>query len=84
MILNGRENFPPFLNSLKTAVRAAYGETHVAAEQLYPADYDFSIIFETVENRKIKHNMERKYTERILWYDEEVRENGRANERFRL
>lgn len=43
---------------------------HVAAEQLYPADYDFSIIFETVENRKIKHDMERKYTEEILRYDE--------------
>lgn len=43
---------------------------HVAAEQLYPADYDFSIIFETVENRKIKHNMERKYTEEILRYDD--------------
>lgn len=43
---------------------------HVAAEQLYPADYDFSIIFETVENRKLKHNMERKYTEEILRYDE--------------
>ena len=43
---------------------------HVAAEQLYPADYDFSIIFETVENRKLKHDMERKYTEEILRYDE--------------
>ncbi|MDE6219722.1 MAG: DNA mismatch repair protein MutS, partial [Lachnospiraceae bacterium] len=36
---------------------------HVAAEQLYPADYDFSIIFETVANRKLRHDMERKYTE---------------------
>lgn len=42
----------------------------VAAEQLYPADYDFSIIFETVENRKLKHDMERKYTEEILQYNE--------------
>ena len=36
---------------------------HVAAEQLYPEDYDFSIIFDTVENRKIRHDMERKYVE---------------------
>jgi len=43
---------------------------HVAAVLLYPADYDFSIIFETVENRKLKHDMERKYTEEILRYDE--------------
>lgn len=42
---------------------------HVAAEQLYPADYDFSILFETVENRKIRHDMERKYTEKTIRYD---------------
>ncbi|MBQ7065403.1 MAG: hypothetical protein IJN92_01140 [Lachnospiraceae bacterium] len=34
---------------------------HVAAEQLYPEDYDFSIIFDSVQNRKIRHQMERKY-----------------------
>ncbi len=42
---------------------------HVAAEKLYPADYDFSILFETVENRKIRHDMERKYTEKTIRYD---------------
>lgn len=36
---------------------------HVAAEELYPEDYDFSIIFDTVENRKLRHRMERKYVE---------------------
>lgn len=34
---------------------------HVAADRLYPADYDFSIVFDTVENRKKRHDMERKY-----------------------
>lgn len=34
---------------------------HVAAKELYPEDYDFSIIFDTVENRKARHSMERKY-----------------------
>ena len=43
---------------------------HVAATQLYPADYDFSILFETVENRKIKHDMARKYTEEVIYYNE--------------
>ncbi len=43
----------------------------VAAAQLYPADYDFSIIFETVENRKLRHDMERKYTEETISYDHE-------------
>ena len=33
----------------------------VAAEELYPEDYDFSIIFDTVENRKARHQMEKHY-----------------------
>jgi len=44
---------------------------HVAASELYPDDYDFSIIFESVENRKIKHDMGRKYTEATITYEEE-------------
>ncbi len=44
---------------------------HVAASELYPEDYDFSIIFESVENRKIKHDMSRKYTEETITYEEE-------------
>ena len=31
----------------------------VAAEKLYPEDYDFSIIFDTVENRKLRHQLDR-------------------------
>ena len=38
----------------------------VAATELYPEDYDFSIVFDTVENRKLRHDMERKYTEGII------------------
>ena len=30
---------------------------HVPATELYPADYDFSIIFETVTNRKHRHKL---------------------------
>lgn len=44
---------------------------HVAAARLYPEDYDFSILFETVENRKIRHDMERKYTEEVIRYSKE-------------
>lgn len=42
---------------------------HVKAEELYPEDYDFSIIFDTVENRKIRHDMDRKYTEETIVYE---------------
>lgn len=47
---------------------------HVKASELYPEDYDFSIIFDTVENRKIRHNMDRKYTEELIVMEEENRE----------
>lgn len=43
---------------------------HVAAAELYPEDYDFSIVFDTVKNRKIRHEMDRKYTEAAIRYDE--------------
>ena len=33
----------------------------VAAAELYPEDYDFSIIFDTVENRKARHQLGKKY-----------------------
>lgn len=39
---------------------------HVAADELYPEDYDFSIIFDTAANRKIRHDMDRKYTEAVI------------------
>ena len=44
---------------------------HVPAAELYPEDYDFSIIFDTVEMRKLRHDMERKYVEEELHYDTE-------------
>ncbi|MCM1567925.1 MAG: DNA mismatch repair protein MutS [Roseburia sp.] len=42
----------------------------VAADRLYPENYDFSILFDTVENRKKRHAMERKYTEDIIEREE--------------
>lgn len=38
----------------------------VAADQLYPEDYDFSIIFDTVENRKKRHKMGKKHQEDMI------------------
>lgn len=35
----------------------------VPAAKLYPEDYDFSIIFDTVENRKARHKMEKGHQE---------------------
>lgn len=43
----------------------------VAATELYPENYDFSIIFDTVENRKLRHTMERKHVEHEMIVREE-------------
>lgn len=41
---------------------------HVKAEELYPEDYDMSIVFDSVENRKVRHDMGRKYTTETIEY----------------
>ena len=35
----------------------------VAASELYPEDYDFSILFDTVSNRKLRRQMEKRHVE---------------------
>jgi len=42
----------------------------VAASQLYPDDYDFSIIFDTVKNRKARHKMSKGHQEDLTIYIE--------------
>lgn len=44
----------------------------VPAKELYPEDYDFSIIFESVANRKARHQMERKHdTDAVVYLSKE-------------
>lgn len=44
---------------------------HVTAEKLYPDEYDFSIIFDSVKNRKLRHQMDRgKMIEEQITIDE--------------
>ncbi|MEE0059326.1 MAG: hypothetical protein UE295_00720 [Acutalibacteraceae bacterium] len=38
----------------------------VSATELYPDDYDFSIIFDSVENRKLRHDMTRKNIDEVI------------------
>lgn len=42
----------------------------VAATELYPEDYDFSIIFDTVENRKARHQMGKGHQEGVVIVEE--------------
>ena len=49
---------------------------HVAAEKLYPADYDFSIIFDSVKNRKLRHQIDRgKMIEEHIIMQDEINRN---------
>lgn len=43
---------------------------YIAASELYPEDYDFSIIFHTVENRKSRHQLE-KGQDVVIEYEED-------------
>ena len=48
----------------------------VPASELYPPDYDFSIIFDTVANRKAAHSMNRKFDpDSVIVHREGKREN---------
>ena len=49
------------LQGRKVTVRHNRLRLLVPSEQLYPPDYDFSIIFDTVANRKAAHTMARKH-----------------------
>lgn len=47
---------------------------HVPAKELYPEDYDFSIIFDTVENRKARNKMNKRYApEYVIHAEEELK-----------
>lgn len=50
------------LQGEKMTVRYNRLKLLVPASELYPPDYDFSIIFDTVANRKAAHQMSRKYS----------------------
>ena len=39
---------------------------HVKAAEMYPEDYDMSIVFDSAENRKKRHNMGRKLTDEVI------------------
>ena len=66
--VNEKGVFRVQLQSKKIWINHKRVKLHVASSELYPEDYDFSIIFDTVENRRIRHDMERKYTEEEIHY----------------
>lgn len=44
---------------------------YISADELYPEDYDFDIIFDTKENRKKSKLLNRKHVEGLIIENEE-------------
>lgn len=60
------------IKGTKYAIKHNRINLKVSAEKLYPPDYDFSIIFDSVENRKARHQMGRKFDPTLcINYEEE-------------
>ena len=60
------------IKGTKRRIRHNRLRLRVPAAELYPPDYDFSIIFDTVENRKARHTMERKFDpDAVITYEPE-------------
>ena len=59
--VNKEGSFERFAQGKKMTVRHNRLKLLVPAAELYPPDYDFSIIFDTVANRKAAHTIARKY-----------------------
>ena len=71
-----RGNVVIHLQGQKRTVRHDRLKLLVPASELYPPDYDFSIIFDTVANRKAAHTMARKFDPDAVIVHREGRTDG--------
>ena len=55
-----------FIKDKKLLINHKRIKLQVSSSELYPDDYDFSIIFDTVENRKARHDMARKHDANVI------------------
>ncbi len=60
---NGKGEIGVQVKGVKKLYNHKRPRLHVAAEDLYPEDYDFSIIFDSVENRKARHLLDKRHVE---------------------
>ena len=54
------------MKSIKQLINHKRIKLLTPASELYPENYDFSIIFDSVENRKARHNMNRKHDPNLV------------------
>ncbi|MBN2879172.1 MAG: DNA mismatch repair protein MutS [Clostridia bacterium] len=58
---NAKGEFGVMIKKEKQLINHKRIKLMVKAEELYPEDYDMSIVFDTVENRKARHKMDKKH-----------------------
>ena len=58
---NAKGEFGVMIKREKLLINHKRIKLMVSAEELYPEDYDMSIVFDTVENRKARHKMDKKH-----------------------
>ncbi len=54
------------IKGVKQRVKHTRVQLQIPASELYPPDYDFSIIFDSVENRKARHTINRRFDENAV------------------
>ncbi|WP_191565638.1 endonuclease MutS2 [Metabacillus idriensis] len=66
IVYNGPDNggnYMVFVKGMKRTINQKRIQLHISAEELYPEDYDFDIIFESAENRKKAVQMRKKHSD---------------------
>lgn len=66
IVYNGPDNggnYMVFVKGVKRTINQKRIQLHISAEELYPEDYDFDIIFESAENRKKAVQMRKKHSD---------------------
>jgi DNA mismatch repair protein MutS2 len=64
-------NYTVQIKGAKQVINHKRLQLYISRDELYPADYDFDIIFDTKENRKIKKQLGKRHVEGLSIYTEE-------------
>ena len=65
-LANGKGEFGVMIKKEKLLINHKRLKLLVSANELYPDDYDMSIIFDTVENRKVRHKMGKRHDPNLV------------------
>jgi DNA mismatch repair protein MutS2 len=63
-------NYTVFIKGEKAEINHKRLELYISAEEMYPEDYDFDIVFKSKEYRKQNHQMNRKHDEKNVIFHE--------------